>query len=320
MTLGSEAITVEPWPMEKPLLWIVGIFSFFVWFALAITIFGIVYIGLIGIILFVGHVVFIAHVKGSGVKLGPDQFPDLHDAVGRLARRMGFETSPDAYIVQAGGLLNAMATKLFRSNVIILYSDLLEACGENNAARDMIIAHELGHIKEGHLKYLWFLLPGLFVPFLGSALSRAREYTCDRYGLAGAGQKEGAMRGLTILAAGAKRGPQVNLAAMARQVEDLNSGWLTLGTWLATHPPLSARMIALEEALKPAGYDGSRGLLRALGIVGAVYVLPAFLVIVVYSVIVVKALDRQKAMQQFPSAPMYDGAPDYPRDFKPSDE
>ena len=314
-----DAIKVEPWPMEKPLLWLVGVFSFFVWFALILSLFGIIYIGLIGVVLFVGHVVFIAHVKGSGVKLGPDQFPDLHQAVDRLARRMGFDAVPDAYVVQAGGLLNAMATKLFKSNVIILYSDLLEACGEDHAARDMIVAHELGHIKEGHLKYLWFLLPGLFVPFLGSALSRAREYTCDRYGLAGAGQKEGAMRGLTILAAGAKRGPQVNLQAMARQVEDLNSGWLTLGTWLATHPPLSARMIALEESLKPAGYDGSRGLVRALGIVGAVYVLPTLAMIIVYTFIIMASLNRQRESGlEFPSAPSYDSAPEYPRE--PSNE
>lgn len=85
------------------------------------------------------------------------------------------------------------------------------------------------------------------------------------------------MLGLSILAAGAQRGPKVNLTAMARQVEDLDAGWLTIGTWLASHPPLSARMIALEEVLKPAGYTGQRGMLRALGLIGAVYVLPMFL-------------------------------------------
>jgi beta-lactamase regulating signal transducer with metallopeptidase domain len=175
----------------------------------------------------------------------------------------------------------------------------------------MIVAHELGHIKEGHLKHLWFLLPGLFVPFLGSALSRAREYTCDRYGMAGAGQKEGAMRGLTILAAGAKRGPQVNVTALARQVEDLDSGWLTLGTWLATHPPLSARLIALEEALKPAGYTGSRGMVRALGIVGTVYVLPTLIMILAFSLLSALNLAKQRERAlNLPDAPMLDAAPD----------
>jgi Zn-dependent protease with chaperone function len=288
---ASPAIKIEPWPTEKPLLWLAGIFSFFVWFALAISIFGIVYLALIGLFLFIGHVIFVAHVRGSAVKIGPDQFPELHATIETLAKRMGFDRPPEAYVMQAGGLLNALATRLFRSKFIVLYSDLLEACGDNTAARDMIIAHELGHIKEGHLNWHWFFLPGLLVPFLGSALSRAREYTCDRYGLAGAGQREGALRGLSILAAGAEKGPKVNLKAMARQVEDLDTGWLTLGTWLATHPPLSARVIALEEDLKPAGYTGSRGMLRALSLIGAVYVLP--MIIAFIAIFVVGAMGQK---------------------------
>lgn len=283
-------IKVEPWPTEKPLLWLVGIFSFFLWFtliAMSVATFGIVliYVGFIGIFFFIGHVVFVTHVRGSGVKLGPDQLPELHAVVERLAKRMGFEKAPDAYVIQAGGILNALATKLFRSNFIILYSDLLDACGGEVAARDMIVAHELGHIKEGHLNWHWFFLPGYLIPFLGSALSRAREYTCDRYGLAGAGHKEGAMRGLAILAVGAEKASEVNLKAMARQVEDLDTGWMTLGTWFSSHPPLSARLIALEEVLKPEGYTGSRGMVRALGIVGAVYILPVVLLLLVISVL-----------------------------------
>jgi Zn-dependent protease with chaperone function len=283
--MNTADIKIEPWPTEKPLLWLVGIFSFFIWFALVFTIFGLVYLGLIGLVFFLGHVIFVTHVRGSGVKLGPDQLPELHAAVEGLAKRMGFEKVPDAYVIQAGGILNALATKLFRSNFIVLYSDLLDACGEETAARDMIVAHELGHIKEGHLNWHWFFLPGFFVPFLGAALSRAREYTCDRYGLAGAGRKEGAMRGLAILAVGAEKAKKVNLKAMARQVEDLDTGWMTLGTWLASHPPLAARLIALEEVLKPEGYTGSRGMVRALGIVGAVYILPVVLMLLVISVL-----------------------------------
>jgi hypothetical protein len=45
-------------------------------------------------------------------------------------------------------------------------------------------------------------MPAMFIPFVGGALSRARDYTCDRYGRAAAGDEEGALLGLTILAAG----------------------------------------------------------------------------------------------------------------------
>jgi hypothetical protein len=43
--------------------------------------------------------------------------------------------------------------------MIVLYSDSLEACGDDTAARDVIIAQELGHISAGHVRSHWFLMP-----------------------------------------------------------------------------------------------------------------------------------------------------------------
>lgn len=278
LSAENAPIRVEPWPTEKILNVVVMIFSILIWSLLGFTLIGGIYALFIALFFFIAHVAFVAHIRGSGVRLSPDQFPDLYASVEDLSRRMGFEKVPEAYILQAGGVLNAFATRFLKSNLIILFSDLIEACGDDTAARDMIVAHELGHLKEGHLKWHWLQMPGLFIPFLGSALSRAREYTCDRYGLAGAGDKKSALTGLAILAAGAERGPKVNLNAMARQVEGLNTGWMTLGEWFASHPPLAKRLIALEQSLKPAGNYTQRGILRALGIIGLVYGVPTFLI------------------------------------------
>lgn len=275
----NSPLVVQRWPSETPLTWLVGFLAAFIWFILVFSIFGIIYAGFIFLALFLAHVGFITHVRGSAVKLSPEQFPEIHESVQRLAQRIGFEKVPDAYILQEGGALNALATRFFKSNLLILFSDLLEACGNNIDARDLIIAHELGHLKEGHLKWHWFLLPGLIYPFLGQALSRAREYTCDRYGFAAARNKEAALQGLAILAAGAQRGPQVNLQALAHQVRDINTGWLTLGQWLGSHPPLSRRLIALNPGLAPSQNYSQDGILRALGIIGLVYVLPIFLLV-----------------------------------------
>ena len=115
----------------------------------------------------------------------------------------------------------------------------------------MIIGHELGHVRAGHLFGHWLLLPAMFIPFVGAALSRAREFTCDRYGLAAAGDEEGAPLGLTILAAGGRYAPRVNRLALARQRQQMASGWMIVGEWLATHPPLSKRLIALAPQLAP---------------------------------------------------------------------
>lgn len=274
-----DPIQVQRWPTETLFTVLVACFSAFIWLILTLSIIGFFYALLIFIAIYLGHIAFIAHIRGSAVKLSPEQFPDIHQAVVNLSSRIGFEKIPDAYIMQEGGALNALATKFFKSNILVLYSDLLEACGSNTDARDMIIAHELGHLKEGHLKWHWFLLPGMLYPFIGQALSRAREYTCDRYGYAAVKNKEAGLRGLAILAAGAQRGPQVNLQAMAHQAKDLNTGWLTIGQWLGTHPPLSKRLIALENHLAPSGSYTQDGILKALGIIGVVYILPIVIIV-----------------------------------------
>jgi len=210
------------------------------------------------------------------VRIGPDQFPELHARVQELSRRAGLGKMPAAYVMQAGGDLNALATKLFRARMIVLFSDLLEACGDDAAARDMIIGHELGHIRAGHLNWLWVILPGMFVPFLGSAYSRARERTCDRYGAALCGDSRGAVTGLSILAAGAARGPRMNASAFVRQREDLDTGWMTLANWLAGYPPLCDRVAAVAPSLGvPA--PTPRGPVRALGILAVIAIVPTIL-------------------------------------------
>ncbi len=263
--VSHDRIPVDRWPSEIPLFAFSVLVALPIWLLLIVTMVGLAYALVIGAMLFVMHLGFVSHVRGSAVRLGPDQFPELHERVVLLAERMGLEPVPEAYLMQAGGSLNALATKFLRANMIILFSDLLEACGDNEAARDMIIAHELGHIRAGHLRWRWLIMPSLIVPFLGMALSRAREYTCDRIGHAGAGSTEGALLGLSILAAGGRYGRLVNREALVAQRAALATGWMTIGEWLSTHPPLTRRMVALDPALAGARPVGS-GAARAIGI------------------------------------------------------
>jgi Zn-dependent protease with chaperone function len=270
----STPLPLDRWPSEIPLLIFVIMAAAMLWMFLIFSIFGIVYALLIGLALFLAHVAFVAHLRGSAVRLGPNQFPELHDRVQLLAAKAGIDPVPEAYLMEAGGTLNALATKLFRSRMIVLYSDLLDACGSNSAARDMIIGHELTHIKAGHLRGIWFLALGMFVPFLGGAYSRAREYTCDRYGAALCGDQHGALAGLAILAAGKEHGPKVDLETFARQKSDLDTGWMTLGKWLSTHPPLCERIAALEPSLTAGVVPSVRGPVRALSIIGIAVMIP----------------------------------------------
>jgi len=285
-----ERIAVERWPSELPLFVFLLVAALGVWCLLAISIVGLVYAVFIGIFLFVAHLLFVTHVRGSAVRLGPDQFPELYSRVQSLAADAGLDPVPEAYLMQAGGSLNALATRFLRSRIIVLFSDLLDACGDDDAARDMVIGHELGHHKAGHLSFMWLLAPGWLVPFLGPAYSRAREYTCDRYGAALCGDRRGAVRGLAILAAGGRLGPEVNLEAFARQRSHLDTGWMTLGRWLSTYPPLSDRVAALEPSLVAGERASVRGPVRALSMLGCALAVPVAAAVLAGTVLMPKYL------------------------------
>jgi Zn-dependent protease with chaperone function len=271
------SVRVERWPTETPLFVLVVLAAVALWLLLALTIFGLLYVALIGLALFFAHVVLVTHIRGSAVRLGPDQFPELHERVLELAHQAGIDPVPEAYLMEAGGSLNAFATRFLRSRMIVLYSDLLEACEGDEAARDMVIGHELGHIKAGHLRFVWVLAPGLLMPFLGSAYSRACEYTCDRWGSALCGDSGGAVRGLAVLAAGGRLARRVNLRSFVRQSSQLDTGWMTVGKWLSRYPPLCDRVAALEPDLRESASGSMAGPVRAVLLLASVVVVPAFL-------------------------------------------
>lgn len=262
----ESPIAVRRWPTERPLLYVNACVSGVMWVVMLTRpqTFGFVIVTIA--IMLLMNVALVAQVRGSAIRVGPEQFPELYARVEELARRMGLRRTPEVYLRQEDGALNAFATRFLRAHFVVLLSDLLEACGDDRAARDMIIGHELGHIRAGHLQLRWLLLPAGFIPFLGAALSRAREYTCDRYGLAAAGDREGALLGLTILAAGPKYGRQVNRAVFLRQRSHMRLGWMMLGEWLGSHPPLAKRLHALEpEPTLAAGPLPGGGVPRANG-------------------------------------------------------
>jgi Zn-dependent protease with chaperone function len=313
---SGGVVRIERWPTEWPLRIVIALASLAIWGLLTISVIGLIYAFFIGLFLFTTHLALLARVRGSAVRLGPEQFPELHRRTEEIAARAGLSRMPEAYVMQAGGVLNAFAAKFLRSDIVVLFSELLNACGDDEAARDMVIAHEIGHIRCGHLPWRWLLFPGLVVPFLGSANIRACEYTCDRYGAALCGDRAGALRGMAILAAGGRHGPSVRLDGFVAQRRSLDTGFMTLGTWLATHLPLSDRIAAIDPSLAERGDHRGRGTLLAIGILvsfAAVFFVGGSVAIVKFGTLINRRVQALQAAQMPSRAP----APP-PKELSPS--
>jgi len=233
---------------EKVLFVVALIISLVVWVALIAGTFGIalIYIFFFFIFYLFAHSAFISYLKGTGVKITEEQFPDLHGAVNSCAQKLGMKEVPDAYLIHADGAFNALATRFLGRNFIVLYSDVADALRENPDAINFYIGHELAHIKRKHLTWGPVLSPALLLPLLGAAYSRAREYTCDRHGLAVCGSPASAAQGLAALAAGGKRWSMLNSSVYAAQSKVSGGFWMSFHELIGDYPWLTKRMAAIK--------------------------------------------------------------------------
>ena len=193
------------------------------------------------------HGMALGHVRGNAVRVSDKQFPQLYRLTVAHARRLELKEVPAVYVLQSGGVLNAFATRFSGRDFVVINSDVLElALDQGEAAVGFIVGHELAHLWRGHLRHRWLTLPARLVPYLGSAYSRACEYTCDRIGAAC--QPDGAISGLLALAAGKQLHSHVDVREFGAQAEKEQNFWTRRAELMSTHPLLPKRVAALLKA------------------------------------------------------------------------
>ena len=215
------------------------------WGLVVLTCVGLPYVLLIGFFLWLANGLLVARLRSEGVEITTEQEPALHQALGEVCGRLGLATIPRLYVVQAGGALNAFTTRHSSRNFIVLYSDMLEACGSDSAEVRFVLGHEIGHIRRNHVLKSLFLLPGRIMPLIGDAYSRACERTCDRHGAAAAGESDGAVRAMMMLSAGQQYGRTMNAEKFADQHLSERGFFVSWHELTSAYPTLSQRVAGL---------------------------------------------------------------------------
>lgn len=164
------------------------------------------YFGLFWLVSFIMRALTRAYMLGHFVMVGPNQFPQLHRMVVEGAQAVGLKQAPTTFVYNSSGVMNAMALRLVGSSRYIWLTSALIDCDDEDQVR-FVVGHELGHHVAGHLDEPWsyIRLPALFIPFLGSAYSRARELTCDRVGAFVARNLQASRTALQMLACGSAK-------------------------------------------------------------------------------------------------------------------
>jgi Zn-dependent protease with chaperone function/Tfp pilus assembly major pilin PilA len=233
---------------EKTLFALMLVLSLLAWAALAAGM-GWVVLGYALIFFLVycfAQSALISYIKGTGVRITHEQFPDLERQIGQCCAKLGLAREPEAYLLQMGGSLNAFATRFLGRDFLVLYSDVVDGLHDNPDALNFYIGHEIGHIKRKHLNWSTVLLPASLLPLLGAAYARAREYTCDRHGLAACHQPLNAEFGLAALAAGGRRWRTMNKSAFIEQARQTEGFWMSFHELVGDNPWLVKRMAAVR--------------------------------------------------------------------------
>lgn len=193
---------------------------------------------------------------GNTVKVGPNQFPRVHNIAKHCADTLGIEV-PTIHIAN-NPTMNAMTSGTNDDAFILIHSGLVDHFSDEELLS--VIGHECGHIHNDHVVYLTTLyyLQLMSKRWLGGVLfsyaammpllawSRRAEITCDRAGMLCSKSLDVSTRALAKLALGSsKLYDELNMEAFLEQYEETTTGPGRATEAWASHPWLTKRIRAL---------------------------------------------------------------------------
>lgn len=211
--------------------------------------------------------------QANAVRVGPTQFPRVHNAFTDVCATLDWEPRPDLYVTQSP-FFNAGAFGMDRP-FIVLNSAAVGSLDDEEL--HTILGHELGHVMSGHSLYRTILVILLTVglrglPFLaGIALLpiqiallewyRKSELSCDRTGLLASQDPVASMR-MFMKMAGGGTPEETDLNAFMVQAREYETGGdaadaiaKVFNTLWMTHPFHTLRAAELQRWVEAGSYD-----------------------------------------------------------------
>ncbi|KJG18763.1 M48 family metallopeptidase [Photobacterium angustum] len=194
---------------------------------------------------------FQASIFGNAVHVNKNQYTNLNNMADEIATVLDMKEKPEMFIVNSQGLTNALAVKFLSRKYTLLFSDLVDLLWEEKKQDQLrfVIAHELAHHAAGHVNFWINLLmkPAMFIPFLGSAYSRACELTCDRIATEIINNKSASINALITLASGSRElVTATNNDSFVQQELSVPTVFGFLQEITSSHPRMTKRVIAIN--------------------------------------------------------------------------
>ena len=192
---------------------------------------------------------YYAEVRSRAIKVTSRQFSEIYDMAVKYAAMLGLKKIPEIYLVQENGVLNAYASNVLRKRYIIINADLLEiAYRQYNdfSSIGFVLAHEMAHIKLKHVS-IWnryTVMLTQILPIIGPALSRVREYSCDR--LAQVVSENDGMEAMMALSIGKHLYKKTDITDYIDSTNRTAGFWMWVVNLSSSHPVLPKRMRALK--------------------------------------------------------------------------
>lgn len=188
----------------------------------------------------------ISTLRGYAVEISSKQFPDLHNRLHSVCKRLDIDPMPAAYINRDQHGPDAFSLKYLGRGYLVLNANLVNALTERQGAIDFVMGHELGQLYHRYRNWDAFLWPIRVLPLLGPAFARTQVYVRDLHGLNACKTKADAAFALAMVAAGDRRWKSLSIPDFAAQSAHKRLFSMSYAELISAQPWLSKRMANLR--------------------------------------------------------------------------